>query len=101
MGLDVPFVHLPVFVPRVPDESDRVGAVNEDPYFLFVGRLETIKGPQTLLPVFKRFNRARLVIAGAGEAEAELRNRQQIVPYRVSGLPRTDRATSLYHARSP
>lgn len=73
MGLDVPFVHLPVFVPRVTDESDRVDPVNEDPYFLFVGRLETIKGPQTLLPVFKRYKRARLVIAGTGEAEAELR----------------------------
>lgn len=73
MGLEVPFVHLPVFVPRVPDESDRGDTVNEDPYFLFVGRLETIKGPQTLLPVFKRYKRARLVIAGAGEAEAGLR----------------------------
>ncbi len=73
MGLDVPFVHLPVFAPRVPDESDLVDNVNEDPYFLFAGRLETIKGPQTLLPVFKRNKRARLVIAGSGEAEAELR----------------------------
>jgi glycosyltransferase involved in cell wall biosynthesis len=73
MGLDVPFVHLPVFVPRVSDESVPGDTINEDPYFLFVGRLETIKGPQTLLPVFKRYKRARLVIAGAGEAEAELR----------------------------
>lgn len=73
MGLDVPFVHLPVFVPRVPDESDLVDTAGENPYFLYVGRLETIKGPQTLLPVFKRYKNARLVIAGTGDAEAELR----------------------------
>ncbi|HSE36908.1 MAG TPA: glycosyltransferase family 4 protein [Blastocatellia bacterium] len=73
MGLDVPFVHLPAFVPRTLDESNRVDIVHEDPYFLFVGRLEKIKGLQTLLPVFKRYKRARLVIAGGGEAETELK----------------------------
>lgn len=73
MGLDVPFVQLPVFVPRSPDESDGVEAFNADPYFLFVGRLEKVKGLQTLLPVFTRYKRAKLVIAGGGEAETELR----------------------------
>lgn len=36
------------------------------PYFLFVGRLEHIKGIQTLLPFFANYTRARLVIAGEG-----------------------------------
>lgn len=43
------------------------------PYFLFVGRLEKLKGLQTLIPVFRKFRRARLVIAGTGSYEARLR----------------------------
>jgi glycosyltransferase involved in cell wall biosynthesis len=37
-----------------------------EPYFLFVGRLEKIKGLQTLIPVFRDYNKARLLIAGTG-----------------------------------
>ncbi len=97
MGLDVPFVHLPVFVPRVPDDSDQDDNVNEDPYFLFVGRLETIKGPQTLLPVFKRYKRARLVIAGTGDAEAELRSSAADHPnIEFRGFLEQDELRSLY-----
>jgi glycosyltransferase involved in cell wall biosynthesis len=37
------------------------------PYFLFVGRLEKIKGLDDVIPVFSRFDRADLLIAGDGE----------------------------------
>jgi glycosyltransferase involved in cell wall biosynthesis len=72
MGLDVPFVHLPSFVssvPLAPLLADRP----EAPYFLFVGRLEKIKGLQTLLPVFRRYRKARLLIVGEGDYEPRLR----------------------------
>src|SRR4029450_1774822 len=43
------------------------------PYFLFVGRLELIKGLQTLIPLWKSVTTHDLLIAGAGEYEAPLR----------------------------
>ncbi len=73
MGLDVPFVHLPYFVPRAADETHELSVELEDPYFLFVGRLERIKGLQTLFPLFKRYRKAKLLVAGAGRYGRELR----------------------------
>ncbi len=43
------------------------------PFFLFVGRLEKIKGLQELIPVFRRYPHADLLVAGTGNYEAELR----------------------------
>jgi glycosyltransferase involved in cell wall biosynthesis len=43
------------------------------PYFLFVGRLEAIKGLQTLLPLWPRVGDVDLLIAGAGTYEPALR----------------------------
>jgi glycosyltransferase involved in cell wall biosynthesis len=47
------------------------------PYFLFVGRLEKIKGLQTLFPVFRDYPSADLLVAGTGNYEAELRHQAQ------------------------
>jgi glycosyltransferase involved in cell wall biosynthesis len=47
---------------------------HERPYFLFVGRLERIKGLDEVIPVFARFDRADLLIAGHGEHAAALRS---------------------------
>jgi glycosyltransferase involved in cell wall biosynthesis len=68
MGLKLPMVHLPNFVHPVGlAERDSSGADGSpEPYFLFVGRLEKIKGLQTLIPVFRDYNKARLLIAGTG-----------------------------------
>jgi glycosyltransferase involved in cell wall biosynthesis len=68
-----PFEVLPYFIPDpepagVPQETQR-------PYFLFVGRLEKIKGVQNLLKTFRKFDRADLIIAGDGEYGDELRAR--------------------------
>lgn len=78
MGLNARIVHMPHFMPGVGN-----GAVlqlrrprcepEHKPYFLFVGRLEKIKGLQTLIPVFRRYERAQLWVAGAGEYASELR----------------------------
>lgn len=74
MGLDAPIVHLPNFVPDPGDvEPASDGSVTAKPYFLFVGRLEKIKGLQTLLPVFRDHRKAQLLVAGSGRYERELR----------------------------
>ncbi|MDX6479031.1 MAG: hypothetical protein QOG29_1618 [Gaiellaceae bacterium] len=67
-GFDVPFVQLPLFVP----EPRGLAPAPAEPYFLFAGRLEEYKGVQTLIPLFRRRG-DRLVIAGAGAFEGELR----------------------------
>jgi len=67
-GFDAPFIQLPLFVP----EPRGVTSPRREPYFLFAGRLEEYKGVQTLIPVFRRRG-DRLVIAGVGAFETELR----------------------------
>jgi glycosyltransferase involved in cell wall biosynthesis len=77
MGFHAPMVHLPYFVPATNDnlsasEPPKNGTSGK-PYFLFVGRLEKLKGVQTLIPVFRNYPKARLLIAGTGDYETELR----------------------------
>lgn len=69
-GIDAPMQVLPSFVP-VPRDDPAPGT--GEPYFLFVGRLEKLKGLQDLIPVLRDFPRARLRIAGTGNFEDELR----------------------------
>jgi glycosyltransferase involved in cell wall biosynthesis len=77
MGLNVPIMHLPNFVPATEADSPRsegiMGEEPEGPYFLFVGRLEKLKGLQTLIPVFRHYRKAQLLIAGTGSYESRLR----------------------------
>jgi glycosyltransferase involved in cell wall biosynthesis len=77
MGFDFPMVHLPSFVdspkPASIVSEDIVGEAQREPYFLFVGRLEKLKGLQTLVPVFRDHPQARLLIAGTGTYGASLR----------------------------
>jgi glycosyltransferase involved in cell wall biosynthesis len=74
MGFDTPTVHLPYFNPG-PNGTRLSGGETsgEEPYFLFVGRLEKIKGLQTLIPLFRRYGKARLLVAGSGGYESALR----------------------------
>jgi len=77
MGLDVPIVHLPNFVSAADGtaptpKKQRNGEPPQEPYFLFVGRLEKLKGLQTLIPTFRR-QKAKLMIAGTGSYEPRLR----------------------------
>ena len=75
MGFTAPIVHLPYFVPEAAEaqlDGDK-SPTKEKPYFLFVGRLEKLKGVQTLLPIFRNYSRARLLIAGSGNDERKLR----------------------------
>jgi glycosyltransferase involved in cell wall biosynthesis len=74
-GFDAPFVQLPLFVP----EPTGLAPPPAEPYFLFAGRLEEYKGVQTLIPLFRRRG-DRLVIAGAGAYERELRRLAEGAP---------------------
>jgi glycosyltransferase involved in cell wall biosynthesis len=69
MGLDIPIKHMPYFLPTPNEETENVQTEKESekPYFLFVGRLEEIKGVQNIIPVFKKQNNYNLIIAGDGE----------------------------------
>jgi glycosyltransferase involved in cell wall biosynthesis len=78
MGLHVPMAYLPGFIPSAggaiqSNSKLPIDQVEGKPYFLFVGRLEKLKGLQILIPVFHRFRKAQLLIAGTGNYEAKLR----------------------------
>jgi len=78
MGLDAPIAHMPHFIPGTHSETllterQEQSQPKHKPYFLFVGRLEKIKGLQTLIPIFLRYNQAQLWIAGEGSYGASLR----------------------------
>jgi glycosyltransferase involved in cell wall biosynthesis len=68
---------LPNFVPTQEEALLSIDETNSDrpdrPYFLFVGRLEKLKGLQTLIPIFCSYQKAQLRIAGAGSYEPQLR----------------------------
>ena len=73
MGLNAPVEHLPHFVPESGNDAYSSAESPAEEYFLFAGRLEKLKGLQTILTVFKRYRKAALVVAGAGRYEEELR----------------------------
>lgn len=66
---------LPYFLPDPEAAGARVGGASPHPrpYFLFVGRLEKIKGLDDVIPVFRDYPDADLVIAGDGEYGGALR----------------------------
>lgn len=73
-GIDRPMTVLPHFVPDVaapegPAESDEPA---EAPYFLYVGRLEKLKGVQDLMPLFRQRPGMRLKVVGSGDYRATL-----------------------------
>ncbi|MDH3732610.1 MAG: glycosyltransferase family 4 protein [Gemmatimonadota bacterium] len=68
---------LPYFLPDVTVEQDRRsmvagGSPHGRPYFLFVGRLEAIKGLDDVIPAFREYGDADLLIAGDGNHRAAL-----------------------------
>ena len=65
---------VPYFLPDVPFAETKA-APHPRPYFLFVGRLEQIKGVQDIIPAFagNTADGPDLVIIGAGDYEGKLR----------------------------
>lgn len=102
-GFPAPIRYLPHFLPDADGsaQAEQAGAPNTPnhgrPYFVFVGRLEKIKGVQVLIDTFRQFHQADLLIAGTGTYEAELRAMAQDLPHvRFLGLLEPARLPALY-----
>ena len=102
-GFSQPVEHLPYFIDPVDQDWRQPGPrPQEAPYFLFVGRLEVIKGLQTLIPLWKQVPEFDLLIAGTGVYEKELRAMAADNP-RIKFLgaqPQRELAPLYYHAVS-
>jgi glycosyltransferase involved in cell wall biosynthesis len=73
-GFPRPLRRLPYFTAASDDDWQcPAPRPHPDPYFLFVGRLERIKGLHTLIRLWKQVKGADLLVAGTGTQAAELR----------------------------
>ena len=102
-GFAQPVGHLPYFIEREDRDWQNPGpAPQEAPYFLFVGRLETIKGLHTLIDLWERVPDYDLLVAGAGTQEVELRQRaadNRRVKF-LGPLSQRELGSLYYHARA-
>lgn len=73
------------------------GSRDPRPYFLFVGRLESIKGLEDVIDVFSTFTGADLVVAGVGTERASLMARARGNPrIRFVGFQTGESLSRLY-----
>jgi glycosyltransferase involved in cell wall biosynthesis len=98
-GFTEPVAHLPYFIERVDQEWRAPGPRPQDrPYFLFVGRLEEIKGLQTLIEFWKKVPDYDLLVAGTGEREERLRAQAADNPaIKFLGAIPQNKLGALYH----
>jgi glycosyltransferase involved in cell wall biosynthesis len=76
-GLNAEIHHFPYFLPTSSNREDPIhnsAFKHHRPFFLFVGRLEKIKGVQNLIRAFKKYSKCDLLIAGDGEYESTLKD---------------------------
>ena len=77
---------MPYFLPDLDatsaaqSDAERYPPAWQRPYFLFVGRLEQIKGLQDVLPHFRADAPADLLVVGTGNYESELRRQAAASP---------------------
>lgn len=78
-GFPKPMEVLPYFLPgaedRVSEDEDQ--SPSERPFFLFVGRLERIKGLDEVIEVFREYHDADLLILGDGDYAPTLRRQAE------------------------
>ena len=72
-GVDRPMYLHPHFVDSFVDANAPSSTRADEPFFLYVGRLEKLKGVQDLIELFRGYREAKLRIVGAGTYESELR----------------------------
>jgi glycosyltransferase involved in cell wall biosynthesis len=99
-GLDIPIIQMPYFLPTPPEEVEDTEAEvkPERPYFLFVGRLEEIKGVQNIIPIFKEKPEYDLLIAGGGDYTEMLKEQAKGIE-NIKFLGRLDHKTLLDYYR--
>lgn len=101
-GLNIPIIHLPYFLPKPDKKVEKFNTqkqlTQERPFFLFVGRLEKIKGLQNLIPVFLKHSNYDLLIAGDGEYTEELKQiAGNALNIKFLGRLSHDNLQKLYH----
>lgn len=100
-GFDVP---MKVLAPPVSGHretsrlpSGEVAGTAQLPYFLYVGRLEKLKGVQDLIEAFRGLDGAELRVVGAGNYESALRRAAEGLPgVKFLGARHPDELISLY-----
>jgi glycosyltransferase involved in cell wall biosynthesis len=102
-GFPKPMQVLPYFLPGdfpSQPEAPSVSRPHDRPYFLFVGRLERIKGLDTVIPAMASHPAADLVVIGDGEDADRLRRLSGAVPSVrfVGRVPNADLARYYQHA---
>jgi len=100
-GFQMPVAHLPYFIDRKDsDWSSPSPRPQKNAYFLFVGRLEVIKGLQTLIELWKRVPDFDLLVAGTGNYENQLRNQAASNPRIkfLGALPQRELGALYFHA---
>jgi glycosyltransferase involved in cell wall biosynthesis len=100
-GFPKPVAYLPNFIDRVDDDwRNPAPKPQENPYFVFVGRLELIKGLQTLIRLWDRVPKYDLLVVGTGGYELELRAMAAGNPRIkfLGPLPQRDLGALYYHA---
>ncbi len=70
-GINARIEHIPNFIALEPGVKDE----NSTNYFLFVGRIEKLKGLHTIIPIFAKMHDVELWIAGSGSDAASLKQR--------------------------
>jgi glycosyltransferase involved in cell wall biosynthesis len=91
-----PIVHIPNFIPAPRVIEGRDESPHARPYFLYVGRLERIKGAHALVQAFLRYTEADLLVAGAGHDGPMLRAMAAAHPHiRFLGQLPYDRIESM------
>ena len=75
-GVELPSEFFPLFCQAMDSgvAAREAGASEEKPYYLFVGRLEKLKGLQDVLPLFRSRPDLELRIAGSGSFESTLKD---------------------------
>lgn len=96
-GFEREMIAFPSFLPDAPAPRDEPRPSSAKPYFLFVGRLEVIKGLDDVIPLFDADLPAELWIAGSGGHEPELRRLAEGRPnVRFLGQKTPDELRPLY-----
>ncbi|WP_411281024.1 glycosyltransferase family 4 protein [Gemmatimonas sp.] len=80
-GITKPLTLLPHFVPVPTDDELGASSPPLRPYFLYVGRLERLKGVHDLLTILADYRDADLLIVGSGESAASLRAAARSMPH--------------------